>query len=366
MPKTTRNRKKLSPTAIDLYSGAGGVTVGLKKAGFRVLAGVEIDENIARTYKANHPEVSLFIKDIRKLKGGKILSELGVKSVDLVVGCPPCQGFSKLTDKWDREDRRNDLVLEMARLVLELKPKICMMENVSGLAKRGKPILNVFIQTLEKNGYEVNWDILELADYGIPQMRKRVVLFAGKGFKISLPNKKFSKSPSLNDKMKPWKTLKEVSNKPTKVISLSGAIKNGGPQKFNWNVYRDMKEITLKRIKYLKPGGSRLDLPKRLRPECHKDLKTGFQNVYGRLDWRNTPPTITSGCTTLAMGRFGHPSENRALTLREAALIQTFPKNYKFDTDFMDLACKMVGNALPCDFAFIATKQINKYLIKNS
>lgn len=143
--------------------------MGLKRAGFRVVAAVEIDGEIAKTYKANHPSVKLINKDIREVTGEEILRKARVDHVMLVAGCPPCQGFSKLTDKYSKDDPRNRLIAEMARIVRELRPRIVMMENVPGLAGRGKRRLNKFVRSLESMGYLVNYDVLQLANYGIPQ-----------------------------------------------------------------------------------------------------------------------------------------------------------------------------------------------------
>ena len=134
-----------SPTAVDLFCGMGGLTLGLKRAGFAVKAAIDISEEFAKTYKANHPEVTLLTKDIRQATGKEILKAAGVESVDLVSGCPPCQGFSKLTDKQKGEDPRNELLNEMGRIVLEMRPRAVMMENVPGLYKRGKSRFDEFV-----------------------------------------------------------------------------------------------------------------------------------------------------------------------------------------------------------------------------
>ncbi|MCJ7786642.1 DNA cytosine methyltransferase, partial [Patescibacteria group bacterium] len=176
------------PTAVDLFCGAGGLTLGLKKAGFEVVAGVELKPEITKTYKANHRKTKLLIKDVRQVTGREILKLTKRKKIDLIAGCPPCQGFSQLTEKYKREDSRNDLVLEMARIIEEIKPKMVMMENVPKIATKGKKILDEFASRLIKMGYCVNKGILQMADYGVPQSRRRFVLLAGKGFEIPLPN----------------------------------------------------------------------------------------------------------------------------------------------------------------------------------
>jgi DNA (cytosine-5)-methyltransferase 1 len=338
-------------TAIDLFCGAGGLTLGLKRAGFKVVAGVEINPEIAKTYKANHPTTKLLIRDVREITGKEILELTGLKEIDLVAGCPPCQGFTTLTTKYHRKDPRNDLVLEMARLVEETTPKMVMLENVPGLANRGKPLLDEFVGRLESLGYLVNKGVLQMADYGVPQSRRRLVLLAGKGFEIPLPKPTHCRTGDGKNVLKPWLTLADIIKNMPKPITLSCSKKLGGPKKFNWHIVSDLKEISIRRLKTLNPGDGRKSLPKELRPKCHANSDRGFQNVYGRLSWEQTPPTITSGFTRTCMGRFGHPEELRTISVREAASIQTFPMNYEFDTDFMNVACDLVGNALPYRFA---------------
>lgn len=346
------------PTAIDLFCGAGGLTVGLKRAGFRVLVAVEVDPDLARTYQRNHPEVKVILRDIKDISGKEILKLAGVKKIDLVAGCPPCQGFSKLTDKHHRDDERNLLVLEMGRIVEELKPKVCMMENVPGLSKRGLPLLSRVERKLKKMGYLINRGVLQMADFGVPQSRRRLVLLAGKGFEISLPVATHARNIEKNSGLKPWVKLRDVLKIKIQPVALNIAHKNGGPEKFNWHIIRNLAPITLLRLKATKPGTNRYALPKSLRPDCHKKSSSkGFQNTYGRMSWDDVAPTMTSGCTTLSSGRFGHPEKNRTISVREAALIQTFPEDYQFATDNIATACKLVGNALPCKFAEAVSTQ---------
>ncbi len=348
--------KVRKPTAIDLFCGAGSLTLGLKKAGFDVVVGLELNPKIAKTYKANHGKTKLLIKDLREVTGKEIFRLNDKRKIDLVAGCPPCQGFSQLTEKYKRQDPRDDLVLEMARIVVEIKPKMVMMENVPGITRKGKPILDEFVERLKKSGYLVDMGVLQMADYGVPQSRRRFVLLAGKGFNVPLPQPTHSSKRDIKKRLKPWVTLSEAIRNMPEPVKLSFAIQNGGPEKFNWHVTRDLKKISIKRLKAIKEGENRLALPKRLRPECHKDEKAGFLNVYGRMSWQQVSPTITSGCTTLCMGRFGHPDEPRTISTREAALIQTFPMSYKLETRFMDTACDLVGNALPYKFAYKVAK----------
>lgn len=349
---------KEQPTAIDLFSGAGGLTLGLKKAGFRVVAGVEYDENVCRTYNANHPEVRLLNEDAAGVTGKQLLELAGVDEVDLVAGCPPCQGFSKLTDKYHREDPRNALVLEMSRLVEEIEPQMVMMENVPGLAIRGTPLLEEFCKTLENAGYIVRKKVLQLANYGVPQSRRRLVVLAGKGFAIEMPEPTHSRTG--DDGKRPWLTLRHAlrySRNLGKPVKFQTARKRGGPQEFDWHVVSDLDDISIQRYRALGAGRSRETLPEHLRPDCHKGEGIGFENVYGRMRWTQVPVTITGGCTTPCKGRFGHPQALRTISVREAALIQTFPLRYKFDTEYKDFVCSMIGNALPPKFAQIAARQ---------
>ena len=350
-------------TAIDVFSGGGGLTVGLKRAGFKVVSAIEIDDHAFATYKTNHPDVQAFKQDVMTIEGVSLQQLSPTGAVDLLAGCPPCQGFCSLTSKYRREDHRNMLVLEMARLIKEIKPRAVMMENVPGLKQKGKVLFSKFIDILTTLGYIVDWDVLQVADYGIPQNRRRLVLFAGNGFHIPLPVPTHSMTGA--DKRKPSRTLRSAIKNLSSPVTLEDARSKGGPQLFNWHVVRNMTPQNICRLKKVKPGKSRTCLPDYLRPDCHKGTEKGFSNVYGRASWDQISPTITGGCTTLSKGRFGHPEENRTLSVREAALIQTFPSDYIFDTPYMEHVCNIVGNALPCDFAEILARQCIKELKKN-
>lgn len=353
------------PTVVDLFAGAGGLSLGLARAGCNVVAAVEIDVEISKSYRANHPGVHLMVEDIRHISGKNILKQTGISSVDIVAGCPPCQGFSKLTDKLHRNDKRNRLLFEMARLVEELRPRICMMENVSGLARRGLPLLRQFERRLEDAGYLITRGVLQMADYGVPQSRKRLVLLAGRGFRIELPAPTHSRNPDSDSNLLPWVTVQEALRGHAEPVPFSTADTRGGPRRVNWNVTRDLKPISIERLRSLSTGANRYSLPKTLRPPCHKHSR-GFSNVYGRMAWDTVSPTITSGCLTLSSGRFGHPEKDRTISIREAATLQTFPKSFRFATNIVYKACQMVGNALPCAFAERAAKECLKSLSSGS
>jgi DNA (cytosine-5)-methyltransferase 1 len=350
-------------TAVDIFSGGGGLTVGLKKAGFKVVGAVEIDHHAFSVFKANHAEVRGFKQDVRSVSGKSLTALSADGNIDLVAGCPPCQGFTSLTAKYRRDDPRNYLIFEIARLVREIQPVAVMVENVPGLAKKGKPLLDYFIKELESLGYRVSCDVLQVADFGVPQSRRRLVILAGRGFSIPFPSPTHSRSHTKG-KMS-WKTVHEAIYGLPEPIKLEESMKNGGPQRFNWHVIRTMSPANRARIKQSKPGSSRNLLPDELRPECHKGMDEGFSNVYGRMSWDQPSVTITAGCTTFSKGRFGHPSADRTISVLEAALLQTFPADYFFDTPYMERVCNIVGNALPCLFAEALANEVRKAIFSH-
>ncbi len=343
-------------TAVEIFAGGGGLAVGLERAGFRAVAAIEIERHAAATFKANHPDVQVFRQDVREISGAALLA-LGGGNIDVLAACPPCQGFSSLTAKYQRDDPRNVLVSEVARLTEEISPSAVMIENVPGLAQKGRPLFDDLIRRLEAANYICNWSILQVADYGVPQMRRRLVLLAGKGFKIEMPSATHSRTGA--DGKTRWRTVRDAIGHMNDAIPFIEASKNGGAHLFDWHVVRNLSDVNRQRLMHAKGGASGMDIPDHLRPPCHRGGYTGFSNVYGRMSWDEPSPTITAGCTTLSKGRFGHPDQLRTISLREAALLQTFPMDYHFETEAFERACEIVGNALPCDFAHAIASQVN-------
>lgn len=364
LPKPLKmNVEKL--IAIDLFAGCGGLSKGLTDAGFDVRAAVEIDAVAAQTYRKNHPQTALIKRDICNVNASELKWLCSGEPIALLAGCAPCQGFCSLTAKNKKKDPRNKLVLQMAMLIRELKPTVVMMENVPGLEKRGRRIFRKFLAQLRAAGYWPRWRIIQMADYGVPQSRRRLVLFAGRGFEVSFPVATHAKSPKKETKIKNWLTLRDVIANQPWPVTMSKAQKNGGPKKFNWHVVRDLQPQVAARLQAAIPGKTWLSLKKSVRPKCHRGDYNGFTNVYGRMSWEQTPVTVTGGCTTACKGRFGHPNKKRTtISVREAALIQTFPRGYKFDTNYMEAVCDMIGNAVPPMFARVAGKHICKELKK--
>ena len=333
-------------TAVDLFCGCGGLTVGLKKAGFRILGAVDIDPLSIKTYGANHRNVALWKKDIRELDPQELLDTIGLKKgeLDLLAGCPPCQGFSTmrtLNGAVRVDDPRNDLLLEFERFVEALLPRAVMLENVPGLANDKR--FAAFTRKLEKLGYIGDHRILNAADYGVPQRRHRLIYLAGMGRAIPFAEKK-----------RGLKTVrKSIGGLPT--AGNSGDPLHDMPENRTPKVFEIIRLIP-------KDGGSRRDLPDRYQLECHKRCN-GFKDVYGRMAWDDVAPTITSGCFNPSKGRFLHPEENRAITMREAALLQGFPRRYKFpDAGNKSAVALMIGNALPPPFIAAHGRCVKKIL----
>jgi DNA (cytosine-5)-methyltransferase 1 len=321
-------------SAIDLFSGCGGLSLGLKDAGFRVVAAVEIEPKAQATYRLNHSDVHLYGQDIRKLDPVAILRKVGLKlgDLDLLAGCPPCQGFSRLRTKNQRtavEDDRNNLVFDFLRFVEAMRPKTVMLENVPALGRDSR--FEELRLRLDALGYQSVVQILDAADYCVPQRRKRLIMLA------SLVH-----APQVAE---PCKTRVTVRQALAGVGARSRTLDklHAFPEQRSQAV-RDLIALIPKN------GGSRSDLGPERQLDCHKKTH-GFYDVYGRMAWDDVAPTITSGCHNPSKGRFLHPSYNRTITLREAALLQGFPIGYRFDVSHGKEAIGlMIGNALPPPF----------------
>lgn len=317
--------------AIDLFSGCGGLTAGLKSAGFAVVAAVEVDRKAQETYVANHPEVRLYSQDIRLLDPLLIAEQcgFGVGEVDIIAGCPPCQGFSRLRTRnraVSVEDDRNDLVSEFLRFVSVLLPKTVMMENVPSLLADSR--FDFIMKSLDALGYKCLATVVDASDYGVPQRRKRMIMLGSR----------------IHDPV--W--VKPVSQRITVRDTIS-CLEAPSRSKDKLHALPERRSQPVKELIALIPknGGSRKDLPPERQLACHL-RSNGFKDVYGRMAWDDVSPTITSGCHNPSKGRFLHPSRNRTITLREAAMLQGFSRSYKFDVSHgKEAIALMIGNALP-------------------
>jgi DNA (cytosine-5)-methyltransferase 1 len=322
------------PSAIDLFCGAGGLSEGLRLAGFKIVGAVDLDAAACSTYKLNHKSVKLWTTDIRELAGTEIMRALKIKpgELNLLAACPPCQGFSTMRTKNGtrrNRDRRNDLIFEVLRITRSMKPISVMIENVPGLINDRR--YRAFRKGLESLGYRVKCGVLNAVDFNVPQKRRRLVLLASK-----------IGQPKFAPKARNGRTVRHV-------------IGRLGPRRFSRDPLHNYSTKRSKRIENLisripRNGGSRKALGLKNQLPCHKRLD-GFRDVYGRMAWDKPAPTITGGCINPSKGRFLHPRANRAITLREAALLQTFPKTYRFPLDRGRYSVAvLIGNALPPEF----------------
>lgn len=331
--------------AVDLFAGCGGMTEGIRQAGIKVVAAVEIDRNAAKTYRQNHNDVELFETDIRLLDPQNLTDLLNGNPLHLLAGCPPCQGFSSIRRKNRNSeclDSRNELILEFLRFVKELRPLVIMLENVPGLEIYS--LFHSFCKELEGLGYDFDWKVVDVANYGVPQRRKRLVLVGSSIGKITVASGE-NKKVTVRDTIESLEVVEETTDALHKIF----------PQH---------SEKVMQRIK-LTPhdGGSRRDLPDEYTLPCHNKPNVGFNDVYGRLRWDDVSSTITGGCLNPSKGRFLHPVYNRCITAREAALLQTFPRQYIFPVDIprSEIAL-MIGNALPPEFCKRQTVKLKAHL----
>jgi len=202
-----------------------------------------------------------------------------------------------------------------------------------------------------------------MANYGIAQSRRRLVLLAARTAAVEFPEASHARAPNAKSKMKRWRTVRDIIGDMGAPITFKQALKHGGPRRHNWHIVRDLQPHTKRRLKAAKPGRTWLTVPQSLRPDCHQGDYEGFTNVYGRMAWDAPSPTITGGCTTPCKGRFGHPDKRRyTISVREAAMLQSFRKGYRFDGDKIDVVCEMIGNAVPPAYAKAVGLQIKKAL----
>lgn len=339
---------------IDLFCGIGGLSYGLKKEGFNIVAGIDLDSSCKYAYETNI-QAEFLHRDIKEVNGKELIKKYWKNKKRILVGCAPCQPFSSHSNKVrdiEKSDKWN-LLNEFSRLVKEINPEVISMENVPNLVN--KPIFKEFVASLNKLGFYVSFSIVYCPDYGIPQKRRRLVLLASKYGDITLIKKTHTRDQ--------YNTVREVIERLPKI--------NNGEVCNSDKLHRasSLSPINYKRILSSKPNGSWRDWNDELLSECHK-RETGktYTSVYGRMSWDEPSPTITTQFFSYGTGRFGHPEQNRALSLREGALLQTFPEKYKFYEKEDDISIKKIathiGNAVPVDLGVVVGKSIKKHLKK--
>ncbi len=334
-----------------MYSGCGAVTEGLKSF-FNVVAAIDNDPVAASSYCANHPSVHFFEQEISGLSPDAVKAVIKENQIDLLVVCAPCQPFSSQNSGKGMDDRVS-LILQSIRFAAVLKPRLIFFENVSGLmTSRHSEVLSQLRTGLLDLGFS-NWYgpiKINAADYGVPQRRQRFIMMAAQD-DVSPPDIPLPTTPE-NHRIHVSDVISDLQR------LQSGEASSTDPLHFA----RNHRSIALQRFKLIpQNGGSRSALPQRLELECHKH-HNGHPDVYGRMSLDEVAPTLTSGCTDATRGRFVHPTDDRSITLREAARLQTFPDSYKFDGSPQSIA-RQIGNAVPIEFVKILGKVMNSCLL---
>lgn len=325
-------------SAVDLFCGAGGLTQGLLRAGVSVEAGIDIDPDAEYAYTRNNAGAKFLRWDLSHKYSPSVEKLFKEKRYRLLAGCAPCQPFSKLTNGI-KKHRSWDLLDSFGRLVSGIEPELVTMENVPELKERGEGVFQRFLKRLAEAKYHVDWKVVRCADYGIPQARQRLVLMASKLGPVRVPRGRYSSQS--------WKTVRDAIGDLPEL--------EAGQRDPNDRLHTAAK-LSPKNLMRVRAtpvdGGSHADWPRELLLACHK-RKSGarYGAIYGRMWWDQPAPTMTTLCNGIGNGRFGHPEQDRAISLREAALIQSFPRNYQFWPCDVELGIKaiarMVGNAVP-------------------
>lgn len=350
-------QKRTRVVATDLFCGAGGLTRGLLDAGIEVVAGYDIDGACEFPYEHNNSPAKFYSKSVTDLTGADLAKHYPKDSIRVLVGCAPCQTFSKYTYAVDNDDDPKWTLLdEFARLIRELKPHIVSMENVPEL--RHHNIFRKFLRTLKAEKFhfaeEEEKQIIYCPDYGMAQQRSRLVVVASRLGPIELI---------------------PPTHKPENYVCVEDAIKHLPPLKAGEVCVNDplhrcskLSATNLKRIKHSKPGGTWRDWPKNLVAKCHrKENGKSYPSVYGRMQWDEPSPTMTTQFYGFGNGRFGHPEQNRGISLREGAILQSFPSDYAFvkpGGEYCTRAIgRMIGNAVPVRLGEVVGKTLRQHLV---
>ena len=324
-------------SAIDLFCGAGGLTAGFIKSGITVTAGYDVESSCQYAYETNNKNAKFIHKDVTNLAADELIALYPIEDIKLLAGCAPCQPFSTYSHGRDaKQHNKWPLLYQFSRLIREAKPDLVTMENVPDVTKH--EVYHDFVRELKAQNYHVWAEKVYCPDYGIPQVRSRHVLLASKLGPI-----KILPRTHAPDK---YKSVRQA-------IGKLPLLKSGEQYKSD-PLHRaaHLSDLNLCRIRASKQGGTWRDWPLELVAECHKrESGKTYSGVYARMSWDKPSPTMTTQCFGFGNGRFGHPEQDRAISLREAALLQTFPKSYKFirrkEPLQMSAVGRMIGNAVP-------------------
>lgn len=336
--------------AIDLFCGVGGLTYGLQQAGIKVIAGIDNDSSCKYAYEKNNR--SKFIAaDISNYDFNELSKLYSRNAIKVLVGCAPCQPFSShsFKNKNKEVDTRWNLIDYFMQAIKTVQPEVVSMENVRGLTKT--EIFQKFISELESQGYQVDYKVIQCQNYGLPQSRNRLVLLASRLGEIQIPQETHNKNNyvTIKDALKNVPRLNAGETCKTDHLHRS----------------RNLSPLNLQRIKNSKPNGTWENWDIGLLPECYKK-KSGetFKSVYGRLSWDSISATITTQFYSYGSGRFGHPTEDRALSIREGALLQSFPHDYDFGENItFSTTGRQIGNAVPPKLGLVIGQSIHSHLI---
>jgi DNA (cytosine-5)-methyltransferase 1 len=356
VPGLTRKKYSNFITAVDLFCGAGGLTRGLLNAGIPVVAGYDIDSACQFPYEHNNRGARFVQQSVVDITGKDLSLHYPRGSIKILVGCAPCTPFSKYTQGLDkRSDVKWGLLHEFGRLVQELKPDIVSMENVPELQRHS--LFDDFLETLEQEGFSFTREekkrVVYCPDYGVPQHRRRLVILASKLGPIEM-------IPATHNAAKHRKVVDVLQDLPEL---------KAGDRCLVDPLHRSssLSPINLERIQHSRPGGTWRDWPKALVAKCHRQ-KSGktYPSVYGRMEWDKLSPTVTTQFYGFGNGRFGHPEQDRAISLREGAILQSFPKDYKFVKPSGSFCFKtigrLIGNAVPVRLGEVIGKTILQHL----
>ena len=348
-----RGEERLRDTTscVDLFCGAGGLTHGFILEGISVQAGIDLDPACRYPYEKNND--ALFVeRDITDMESDEVASLFGDAEIRILAGCAPCQPFSTYSQRYDtRSDHKWGLLYEFGRLARDLRPDIVTMENVPSVERH--EVFEDFVADLEECGYHVWHDVVECSRYGVPQTRRRMVLLASLHGPVRMIDPTHSKPRTVRQAIGRLRPLEAGESAPRDRLHVASAL----------------SEKNLARIRASKPGGTWRDWPEHLVAECHRtDTGRTYPSVYGRMEWDKPAPTMTTQCFGYGNGRFGHPEQDRAISLREAAILQSFPRNYEFvppgePVQFTPVG-RMIGNAVPVALARAIARSISRHLVE--
>lgn len=338
-------------STVDLFCGVGGLTHGFVLEGVPVVAGIDMDPACKYPYEANN-QARFIEKDVSKVTHDELVSVFDKADIRILAGCAPCQPFSSYAHRYSLTDNKKwGLLYEFARLAETTRPDIITMENVPTVAKHS--VFNDFVDALKNEGYHVWYGVVDSSRYGVPQARRRMVLLASLLGKITMISPTHEKP----------KTVREA------IHGLPAIDAGASSSEDRLHIASKLSEKNIRRIKASKPGGTWRDWPKHLVADCHKQSSgCTYPSVYGRMEWDKPSPTMTTQCFGFGNGRFGHPEQDRAISLREAAILQSFPRDYIFLSDADEISIKalgrMIGNAVPVDLGRAIARSIKSHIAK--